>query len=485
MADLPASILHLHVSDIEGEEQGQFRHRVLNAIALLEGDAAFAPAHRSWRSPDAVSCALAADLLVVHGLAGTETEALIRHRRGDGKVTLYEIADELTAPRSWSRLNPGKPNALTVGRQLFHASLCDGVQFSSAWLADRYAELNERRAVLGNIVAFPVEMPAKPAGFVFGWAGTRSHKEDLRAILPEIEEFCRRHADAVFALMGDEELQGVFTGLAPGQRRFRPFGSYEDYRQFLRSLHVCLVPLLDGGFNRGRSDVKVVEAAAEGAAVIAQEAIAFAACGDAVLSFRTGPEMLAHLESLYQDRRALEDAAQAGCAILSERKGEAAVRAAHRAWYSGWKVAAGGPLREPPPEARALAGRLDDAMRAARTGETESALAAAQALIERDPSYVQARWLAAQLLADDGRTGDALDCGAPLAACPVFGPSWKTVGERLTMGPASEGAEGPAHPFQPFALAAELKRSREEGDIETADRLRRRLSLFLGDAAAN
>ena len=86
---MPISVLHLHLLDLPGEEQGAFRHRVLNAVQLLSRDPEFEPAEISWLAPDAPRLALAADILILHGLAGMEIEALIRQRRAAGRVTLF------------------------------------------------------------------------------------------------------------------------------------------------------------------------------------------------------------------------------------------------------------------------------------------------------------------------------------------------------------------------------------------------------------
>lgn len=494
----PTSLLHLHLLDLPGEEQGAFEQRVVKPVRLLSQDPRFAPAEISWLAPDAPHRALAADILVIHALAGIEMEALIRRRRVVGRVTLFEIGDDLSSPRPWKRRGPSAPRLLDVSRQLLHASIADGVQFSSPALSHRYAELNPRNAVVDNIVEFSPQPPPKPPGFVFGWAGSRSHKDDLAAIATCVTAFCQRHPDVVFALMGDLELYEMFAAVPAAQFMTQPFGPYADYRRFLASLHVGVVPLCDTAFNAGRSDVKIVEMAAEGAAVLAQDAPAFHACRHEVQRFDTTGSLNVLLERLHADRGMLDAVARAGRASLAWRRSEAAILSQHAAWYGSWPVTASGRLPPARPDATALSVRLDEAWKLARSGDSRAALRAGRALLEIDDGYVQARWLVTSLLIQLGSDREALECGASLADCPIFGDFWRALGPdtslragivipELRLKPAGTPPETlatyhrqllAAHPFHLFALAAEHRHLEKAGDFEQAAILRRRLSLI-------
>jgi len=494
----PVSVLHLHALDRSGEDEGQFQHRIANPITLLGAEQDFAPTHRSWLSPDAPRLALSADIVVVHSLAGEEIEGLIRERRRAGRITLFEIGDELSSPRPWSRRSPDAPGPLKVGRVLLHASLSDGVQFSSPWLRDRYAAVNPDNAVLDNLVAIPDSVPRKAEGFVLGWAGTRSHEADLASVAPAITAFCRRHPDVRFAMMGDPDLWPPFETLE-AQFAARPFGGYADYRAFLTGLHVGLVPLGDTVFNLGRSDVKPVEMAAAGAVVLAQDAPAYRHLGGAVELFTDGADLDARLERLYRDRATFAETVCAMRRSVGARRGEAVVRAQQVDWYRRWPATRGGSL--PPSPDPDPATRLDGALLRARAGDALAALETASELLADDADYVQARWLAACLLAKLGRTDEALAVGAALADCPVYRHVWwpfaaTVTGDRdlrqrtgiplLRVAPRGEGdAETAryhrdmlaAHPFHPFALAVEQRRLERRGDVAAAAelRLRRRL----------
>lgn len=506
---MPASVLHLHLLDLPGEEQGAFRHRILNSVQMLNRDPKFSPTEISWLAPDAPHLALAADILILHGLAGMEIEALIRRRRRAGRITLFEIGDELSAPRPWRRREIRSRDPLLISRQLLHASMVDGVQFSSAELHRKYAELNSRCAVLDNNVEFSSQPPHKPAGFVFGWAGTRSHKDDLAALVPSITAFCGRHRDAVFALMGDPELQALFSALPANQFDARPFGSYDLYRRFLASLHVGIAPLADTLFNSGRSDVKIIEMAAEGAVVLAQNAPAYRACDDAALLFDSATALEALLERLHADRDDLAVVASTGRALLACRRGEAATSSQHSAWYRDWPIADSEPLPSISAESGVLSARLEEAMRLWQAGDPPGALRAARVLLDIHPDYLQARWLVTHLLARCGATGEALESGAPLAACPIFSSLWYPLAANLQSDPSLRARSVvaqlrvtadtttpealtayhqqllDANPFHYFALTAERRRLEKSGDEHRAAILGRRLRLIDPSARAD
>jgi len=488
----PASLLHLHRFDRTGEDAGAYHHRVLQPVEMLHDCPEFAPAELSWLDPGAPGHALAADLLVVHALAGPEIEILLRERWRQGRPTLFEIGDDLSAPRPWSRRVHARPNAMTVARQCLHASRADAVQFSSLALQAKYATLNANTTVLDNAVAFPGSAPHRPAGFVFGWAGTRSHHADLAAIAPAVAAFCTERPDTQFALMGDATLAQLFSAVPPGQFRWQPFGSYAAYRAFLGTLHVGLVPIGAGAFARGRSDVKAVEMAAEGAVVLAQSAAALAGLPAILPRFEDGGRLVALLDKLHADPRCLAALARGIRETLRSERDLPATCARHRQWYRSWRNAATGAL---PIVDRVEAGQqLDAAQECAAAGARDDALAQARALLLSDPSYAQARWLAAGLLAERGQRDEALALGAPLQACPIYRHVWSDYVAALRDGreaalPADAAAHADfhrtlldAHPFHPFALAAEEYRLRQAGDAAGAAALRAR-RMLLGDEA--
>src|SRR5262249_58233502 len=104
---------------------------------------------------------------------------------------------------------------------------------------------------------------------------------------------------AVHLAVMTDEVARSFVRLPPGRYHFRRPGSLAEYLSFLRGLDVGLAPLLPSDFNRARSDLKYLEYAAHGVAGVYADLEPFRGSvrdGETGLLFRTGPEMLRHLD---------------------------------------------------------------------------------------------------------------------------------------------------------------------------------------------
>lgn len=67
--------------------------------------------------------------------------------------------------------------------------------------------------------------------------------------------------------------QAFFDALATTQKTFTPTCPYDAYRQVMARCQVAWLPLADTGFNRMKSDLKFVEAASHGLAVVASPVV--------------------------------------------------------------------------------------------------------------------------------------------------------------------------------------------------------------------
>jgi hypothetical protein len=413
------SLLHLHAFNLSGEEQGQYYHRVLNPTQRLNQTDDFNCFESNWFAQGALDAALAADLLVVHGYYGMEVTAVMKLRRAAGKVTLIEMGDEPFTARTWLS-TPFKPSHAFTAGYMSAATLADGMQFSSQGLAQTYGSWRPAFAVLPNIVDAHDDMPFKDNGFRIGWAGTRSHLGDLQRLVPMLCDFCAAHPDVTFALMADQAIGDLFTALDPRQFEHTGFGSYDAYRNFLRSLHVGIAPLAPGRFNAGRSDVKPIEIAFSGAAVIVEDAPAFSGLSGLFPTF-TDPQELYHLlQQMKADRAFLQHSARRGYILAKRRRGQRPVLARHLAWYRGWKVPASGHTLEFTRDSRqemAFIGVFYD-----KTSSQQARLAKALDLQNRWPDHLPARWLAGRLLQDAGRDAEAQAAFAPMQGHHLYAP---------------------------------------------------------------
>lgn len=413
------SLLHLHAFNLSGEEQGQYYHRILNPTLRLNQSGEFHCFESNWFAQGALDAALAADLLVVHGYYGMEVTAVMQVRRAAGKVTLFEMGDEPFTQRTWLS-TPFKPSHAFTAGYMSAATLADGMQFSSQGLAKTYGSWRPASAVLPNIVDAPDQMPLKDDGFRIGWAGTRSHLGDLQRLAPTLCAFCAAHPDAKFALMADQAIGDLFAGLDPRQFEHTGFGSYDAYRNFLRSLHVGIAPLAPGRFNTGRSDVKPVEMAFSGAAVIVEDAPAFSGLAGLFPTFADPQDLYRLLQQLKADRELLRQNARRGYILAKRHRGQRPVLARHLAWYQRWQVPASGQAlkftRDSQHEMAFVRVLFD------KTADKQLRLAKALDLQARWPDHLPSRWIAGRLLKEAGREAEAQATLSALAGHSLYAP---------------------------------------------------------------
>jgi hypothetical protein len=397
------SLLIVHPSRLTGENYGVRVQHIETMQTLLDGHGwvvnALDPFH-----PAFAAAALSSDVVVVHMLPHREIESLIRFRRERGMPTVFEISDNFLAIGSWLPPRHLLRSPLVRQNLLYYAATSDAVQVYSTGLAALAAQVNPNVITLDPYVEIQ-PLRAKPPGFVFGWGGTTSHERDLAPIAPVIRAFCSRHADAVFAFMGDAAMFArLFESLPAGQARVQPFGSYDAYLDFVRSLRVGLAPLAVSSFNEARTDTKFVTYAACGTVALLQDAPAHAAHRGRALFFRTPEELLELLESLHSGMPNDDVASRAYAWVTRERSAEPLREQRIRAYE-----------RFAPPQAAGDAQRVepitDYALQTAAASQRQVAdvLDDILPIAHAHREYIPAQMLAARALAAAGRAAEALD----------------------------------------------------------------------------
>jgi len=161
------------------------------------------------------------------------------------------------------------------------------VTVPSRGLAEAMARWNRNVAVIPNGVdpgAFDLPVARRAGEVRLGFAGSRTHDRDFAPLLAALPRVLRRHPQARLVVVGDpptrlapmlraERLmdRATFTGWVKWEgdpERGEP-GLYETLAA--HGIDVCLVPLRESQFNRGKSNIKWVEASATGACTAAAD----------------------------------------------------------------------------------------------------------------------------------------------------------------------------------------------------------------------
>lgn len=205
------------------------------------------------------------DVLFLHRASYPEHVELVRRCAQDGVAVVWDNDDDLSAlPKVTRKVNG---HGRRASRQVFKRSVeiargAAAMTTPSDEIARIYREAGVARTVVIRNQVATVERP-RPAGdaIVLGYTGAIEHAEDLEKL--RLAQTFERLLDA------HPRLRIVSVGIDLGlrDRRYTCHG-YVGFRalgEIVRGFDVGIAPLLDGAFNRSRSDIKLKEYAAAGA----------------------------------------------------------------------------------------------------------------------------------------------------------------------------------------------------------------------------
>jgi glycosyltransferase involved in cell wall biosynthesis len=190
----------------------------------------------------------------------------------------------------------------------------DMITVSTPYLAELYAPLNSNIRILPNCVkAELLDMPRKRRERVtVGWQGGSSHLVDMCMIQDELSGVLAANpgADMHFVGVDFSPLQWIRN---PGLRERCRFTSwFDDVGDYYRAVDfdIAIAPLADVPFNRAKSHLKALDAAARGIPIVAQDMEPyrdFVRDGETGYLVRTAQEWTARLTELIHDEAAREE----------------------------------------------------------------------------------------------------------------------------------------------------------------------------------
>jgi tetratricopeptide (TPR) repeat protein len=207
-----------------------------------------------------------ADVLVLKNICDPDILPLIRERKSQQKLTVYEIADDLSSLQPWNPVYFFYKNKENLSLVYRLASSCDALQVTVHELKRLYGHLNKHCKVFPNqILNIPPDNIMKKSNEkVIGWGGSHGHLEDLAEIAEPLSNWVMNQPNVILHLMCSDPIWKLFESLPSHKKRHTPPGSIEEYYNFLTKIHIGIAPLKNTAFNRSRSDVKYLEYAASG-----------------------------------------------------------------------------------------------------------------------------------------------------------------------------------------------------------------------------
>jgi glycosyltransferase involved in cell wall biosynthesis len=207
------------------------------------------------------------DVAVVQRLGTENNIVAIRWMKSVGKKVVYDLDDNL-----WNlpHYNPAAhaPNFAAIKR-LFTACIqeCDYVVASTNALQaaiKNNVRIKKPVRVINNAVDFDLfcPLPRLDTGMVtVGWGGSMTHDKDISDVYALIPELLEKNPRMRFESVGAEMDKNLAEHPRVRPRMAVPIAEYPSRLASWR-WDVFLAPLVDNAFNRSKSNIKMLEAAA-------------------------------------------------------------------------------------------------------------------------------------------------------------------------------------------------------------------------------
>ena len=200
--------------------------------------------------------------------ATQQNTRLFAQSGAQGNIILHEVDDH---PSRWPEL---------AASNHFGYRAASAVQTSTQTLADFFREFNP------YILLFENQLETLPEQRNYDLANERVHiffgalnrQEDWTPLMPAINKAIQTYGDRLyFRVVSDyafyEALQTPHKWFAGGTKDGDVIAPYEVYTAALHASDIALLPLNDNIFNHAKSDLKFIEAAGHGAAVLASPVV--------------------------------------------------------------------------------------------------------------------------------------------------------------------------------------------------------------------
>lgn len=149
------------------------------------------------------------------------------------------------------------------------------IQTSTEPLAAVLRQWNPEVAVFPNCISElppPRTQPRSATDETVIFFGALNRENDWVPILPALNEILAGPLGRMVRVDVVHD-RAFFEALATPHKRFTATCPYAQYLGLLRNADIALMPLADTAFNRVKSDLKFIEAAAQGAAVLASQVV--------------------------------------------------------------------------------------------------------------------------------------------------------------------------------------------------------------------
>jgi len=151
---------------------------------------------------------------------------------------------------------------------------CHGIQTSTEPLAECLREYNPNVKVFQNQLAYlppPRSYNDYESSTINLFFGALNREEDWKPILPVLNKVLSGYGSKIKVKVIYDKL--FFNSITATNKEYYPFCPYNVYENILRQCDIAILPLEPNRFNRMKSDLKFIECAGHGVAVLASPTV--------------------------------------------------------------------------------------------------------------------------------------------------------------------------------------------------------------------
>lgn len=216
------------------------------------------------------------DIVVLQQPAGEGWLQTIEAMQRHGVKVVFEIDDYLHGIPQVESHDYRKNFTPAVLRDIEEAiGACDALIASTPYIKKKYRKFNSKAYVCQNgidVNRYDFEMPERDTVNI-GWAGATGHLEAVKPWLAMTGAIMRARPDTRFISIGQPYALAFQRELGEDKAIAVPFAAIEQYPCAMTMFDVALAPGGHGGWWRGKSDLRWLEAGALGVPAIVNPTI--------------------------------------------------------------------------------------------------------------------------------------------------------------------------------------------------------------------
>jgi glycosyltransferase involved in cell wall biosynthesis len=253
-----------------------------------------------------------ADVVMLERDAQEGMLRMIKRLQSDGKAVLMDIDDDVMNFKNVPNEVVAKYWTENLPHLINNAKAVDGVTVTTKRLKKQWESITGRTVFwLPNQIDtenprwhFPRER--RNGRIVLGYMGGATHARDLEVLRPVLKIILERYPQAVFKLVGPDQMVDWIHDLPPGQVEHDPgYSPVEDYPSRMKDFDISLIPIEESQFNRnGKSDLKVLETGFLGIPIVATN---FPPYSESIVHKKTGVLAKTTEEWVYWVGRLIEE----------------------------------------------------------------------------------------------------------------------------------------------------------------------------------